>query len=208
MNQLVSPAPETTEQLARLLGTNHVLIQCLRRLETLDLPHWYLGAGCIAQTVWNAAHARQPNAGIDDYDIVYFDPDLAVEAEHTIRLHVQHVLADLPIEPDVKNQARVHLWYEPKFGYRIRPYTSCEDAIASWPTTATAVGIRYKEGALHVEAPFTLHDLLGLVVRPNRVQITPEIYHAKVDRWRSIWPRLDIRSWADGVGAIGDRRAV
>jgi hypothetical protein len=41
---------------------------------------------------------------------------------------------------DVKNEARVHLWYKSHFGYDIPPYHSVEEAMDSWPTTATAVG--------------------------------------------------------------------
>jgi uncharacterized protein len=43
--------------------------------------------------------------------------------------------------------------------------------------------------------------MLGLVVRPNRRQITRAIYEAKVDRWRSIWPDLTYLSWDDGIPA-------
>ena len=40
------------------------------------------------------------------------------------------------------NETRVHLWYEAHFGYRIDPYASVEDAINTWPTTATSIGVR------------------------------------------------------------------
>ena len=33
--------------------------------------------------------------------------------------------------PDVKNEARVHLWYEARFGAAIPPYQSAEAAIAT-----------------------------------------------------------------------------
>ena len=119
---------------------------------------------------------------------------------------VRNLLADLPVRPDAKNQARVHLWYAARFGYEIRPYCSCEDALASWPTTAAAIGIRWVDGTLLVEAPFGIDDLLSLVVRPNRVQITPDIYAAKVERWGRVWPLLRILPWEDGVGVEGTRR--
>jgi hypothetical protein len=34
----------------------------------------------------------------------------------------------------------VHLWYGNRFGYAIEPNLSSADAIATFPTTATAVG--------------------------------------------------------------------
>jgi hypothetical protein len=39
---------------------------------------------------------------------------------------------------DVKNEARVHLWYERRFGRHLEPYRSTGDAIATWPTTASS----------------------------------------------------------------------
>jgi hypothetical protein len=36
----------------------------------------------------------------------------------------------------------VHLWYAEKFGNVLAPYTSTEDAITTFPTTATAIGVQ------------------------------------------------------------------
>jgi hypothetical protein len=196
-----------SKRLVHDLLSNGTLYECLRRLAVLDLPDWYLGAGCIAQTIWNAAHGHPAAIGIDDYDIAYFDSDLSAEAENAAIASVRQALADLPVRPDVKNQARVHMWYASRFGYEIRPYTSCEEAIASWPTTATAIGVRSIGDTLLIEAPFGLRDLLDLVVRANRVQITPTIYAGKVERWTRLWPMLRVMSWDDGVGTPGIRWA-
>ena len=92
----------------------------------------------------------------------------------------------------MKNEARVHLWYEAKFGRFVAPYASVTDAIGTFPTTATAVGIRPSAEGLQLYAPYGISDLLGLVVRPNRKQITRDIYEAKVGRWIAAWPQLTI----------------
>src|SRR5690606_17633631 len=94
-------------------------------------------------------------------------------------------------------EARVHLWYEARFGYPIRPYRSMEDAIRSFPTTATAVGVRPEAGGLRIFAPFGLSDLFGLTVRANPAQITRAIYEAKTSRWLALWPRLRVTPWED-----------
>ncbi len=153
-------------------------------------------------------HRKPPTADIVDYDLAYFDADLSPEAENEAAARVGKLLADLPVRPDVKNQARVHLWHEARFGYQIRPYASSEDAIATWPTTATAVGVRCVDRTLTAYAPFSTADLFDLVVRPNRVKITPEIYTAKVARWIERWLSLKILAWEEGVGVSGIRRAV
>jgi uncharacterized protein len=126
-----------------------------------------------------------PEFGLKDVDLIYFDAlDLSFEAEagHERRLH--GLFQNLPTKRDVKNEARVHLWYEDRFGYAIKPYLSSAAAIATFPTTA--VGVRRICGKLECCAPFGLDDLFGLVVRPNKRQITRAIYEAKVDRWRPI----------------------
>jgi hypothetical protein len=183
MEHQTRPAQTASERLLRDLGCNELVRECLERLAVLDLPNWYLGGGCIAQTVWNVAHSNPVTTGIDDFDIVYFDADVSARAENESVAGVRELLSDLPLRPDVKNQARVHLWYASRFGYEIRPYSSCEDAIATWPTTAAAVGVRWVDGTFLIEAPFDTADLLELIVRPNRMQITPAIYAAKAERW-------------------------
>jgi uncharacterized protein len=183
------------QALQSLLRRNRHIAAILDQVDAICLPDWHLCAGCVAQTVWNIAFDRPPEAGIKDIDIVYFDPtDMTAEGEtaHEARLH-RH-FAGLPAL-DVKNQARVHTWYARVFGYEIAPYTSVADAIASFPTTATAVGVHIVDGRFDICAPFALDDLLGLIVRPNKRQITRAIYDAKVARWRVIWPDLRIVAW-------------
>ena len=195
------------DRLVAHLRGSAVLWEFLERLADLGLPDCYLGAGCVAQTVWNAAHGKAPEADISDYDVVYFDvADLTEHAENEATAVVRNAMADLPLNVDVKNQARVHLWYRRRFGYEIVPYTSIEDAIATWPTTATAIGVRLAHGRPRVFAPFGLDDLLGLVVRAIRVQITPEIYRRKVARWTRHWPNLTVLPWEAGRGEVGKRR--
>ena len=138
------------------LRRNEALWECLHRLPALQLSAWYLGAGCVAQTIWNLTHGKAPSA-------------------------------------------------DKRFGYRIQPYQSTEDAIGTWPTTATAIGVRPSGHELEVWAPFGTDDLFNLVVRPNRVQITPAIYDAKVTRWVAHWPSLEALSWEEGVGRSGLR---
>ena len=192
-------------RLADSLRANEALWECLHRFPALNLSAWYLGAGCVAQTIWNLAHGKAPSADILDYDLVYYDRDLSEERERSVTHQARELVADLHLELDVTNQARVHMWYPKRFGYRIQPYQSTEDAIGTWPTTATAIGVRPSGHELEVWAPFGTDDLFNLVVRPNRVQITPAIYDAKVTRWVAHWPSLEALSWEEGVGRSGLR---
>jgi uncharacterized protein len=179
-----------------LMRNEHIRL-VLERAHRIQLPNWYLGAGCVAQTVWNLLSGRPPAQGIKDVDLVYFDAkDLSEGSEHMRGDEVRAVLHPLPLELDVKNQARVHLWYEAHFGYSIRPYVSVEDAINTWPTTATAVGVRPATAGLAVYAPFGLNDLFSRIIRPNKAQITETLYSRKVARWTAEWPDLRVIPWS------------
>jgi hypothetical protein len=149
-------------------------------------------------TVWNHLHGYEPTAGIKDYDLVYFDTtDLSAGAEEDRARAAAERLGDLGTRIDVKNEARVHLWYQHRFGVAIPPYRSIEHAISTWPTTATSIGVRYEVGAFVVCAPFGLDDLFSMVVRPNKTLIDETVYSSKVQRWNQQWPRLVVIPWSE-----------
>lgn len=181
----------------------HVVIQSspllsavIARWAHVGLPDAWLVAGAIAQTVWNDGLGLPPQHGIADIDIVYFDgDDLSAEAEAAHSARVRGLFADLSVWIDVKNEARVHLWYEAKFGQALAPYVSTADAISTFPTTATAVGVQPGADGLALVAPFGLGDLLGLIVRPNKKQISRQVYETKIERWSTLWPGLHIVPW-------------
>jgi uncharacterized protein len=189
--------------LARLLRASPVVAPLLDALPEWGLPGCYVGAGAVAQTVWNAAHGFALDVGIKDADVVYFDPgDLSSEAEDRAESLVARSVPSLGVKVDVTNEARVHLWYERRFGVPLEPYESSEAAIATWPTTASSIGVRParpgrpgRSDGLAVCAPFGLRDLFALVVRPNKTLVTEEIYTAKAARWHATWPRLTIVGW-------------
>jgi uncharacterized protein len=189
---------KTLNDLETALRQNKWLGEILERFEEVALPDSWLVAGCIAQTIWNLGYAQPAEFGLKDVDLIYFDEqDLSFEAEAGHERRLRDLFEHPPVKLDVKNEARVHLWYEDRFGYAIQPYSSSADAIATFPTIATAVGVRQIRSKLECCAPFGLDDLFGLVVRPNERQITRAIYEAKVDRWRSLWPWLTYLPWEE-----------
>ena len=188
--------PAALSDLEGRLRQNSWLWEVIREWKRFDLPDSWVAAGAIAQTVWNLAGNYPLAYGIRDLDIVYFDPsDLSEEAERLNEARLRFRFPDLPAKLDVKNEARVHLWYERHFGYSITPYRSAVDAIGSFPTTATAIGLRWSGRHLECCAPFGLEDLLGLRVRPNKRQITRRIYEDKIARWRALWPHVRFFGW-------------
>ena len=182
--------------LSKIVMLNQPLFDILNKATTIGLQDYYIGAGCVAQSVWNYQMGLELTYGISDIDFVYFDnTDLSAEAENSTIAKAESVLNPCPIKLDIKNQARVHLWYKNHFGYEIKPYESLEDAINTWPTTATSIGIRLENNKLKVYAPYGLNDLFGMIVRANKAQITEEIYVRKVQKWSAKWPALTVIPW-------------
>ncbi|MFF0115933.1 nucleotidyltransferase family protein [Streptomyces prasinus] len=191
------------EQLAALkttLSRNETLLEVLDRTAGLHLPGWYLTAGCLFQTVWNVVTGRPPAEGIKDYDVFYFDDrDLSWEAEDAVISTAAQAFAGLPAEVEIRNEARVHLWYERKFGVPCPPHTSTEAAIDSFAATTCCLGVRLEPGGRwRVYAPHGLSDVFRLVVRPNPVLAPRAVYEAKAARWRRQWPDLTVLEWPSG----------
>ncbi len=195
------------DQLAHLQGAlrqNSTLIEVLARAATMDLPRWYLVAGCLYQTVWNVVTGQPAQSGILDYDLAYFDDsDLSWEAEDEVIRVGSTVFAGLPSPVQIRNQARVHLWYEQKFGVPCPPHTSTEAAIDTYEATTASLGVRQEPaGRWRVYAPFGLSDVFNLIVRPNPVLAPRHIYEAKTERWRQQWPELTVLPWPEEAAAV------
>ena len=184
----------------KIISNNKKLMKILDVLEgyALENPNfknWYVGAGGVNQTVFNYYHGYEGDYGIKDYDIVYFDEDTSYEAEDVIIKDLEKRLKDIDIVSDIKNQARVHIWYNPKYGTNREPYTSCEDAVSSWGSTVTCIGIRKENGQLIVYCPYGLNDLFSLTIRPVKRYFDKESYEARSKRWKAKWDKLNIVEW-------------
>lgn len=191
------PLDEQLDTFHTMLSRNETLTEVLRRAAALDLPGWYVTAGCLFQTVWNAVTGRPPTYGIKDYDLFYFDAgDLSWEAEDAVIRAGRELFAGLPAEVEIRNEARVHLWYEEKFGVVCPPYESTEAAIDSFAATTCCLGVRVTpEGGWRVYAPHGLSDVFDLVLRPNPLLAPRSVYEAKAARWREQWPELTVLEW-------------
>ncbi|HEV2336792.1 MAG TPA: nucleotidyltransferase family protein [Stellaceae bacterium] len=166
--------PGDDTELARRLGeivrAAPSLMQVLRTVRTLDLPDWLVMSGAVYQRVLNHLTGRSPDSGIRDYDIGYFDAsDISYEAEDLVIRRVAAAF-DEPLKStvEVRNQARVHLWFEAHFGEAYTPLSSTAEALERFVSPMFALGVRLDEGdRLHIEAPLGLADLFALKLRPN-----------------------------------------
>ena len=191
------PLLEQIQILENILLKNETLKKVLMVLSESGLENYYIAAGAINQTVFNYYHNYPLDYGIKDFDIVYFDSDTSYEKEDSIIQYLKNLLKDIPIEYDIKNEARVPIWYPEKYGKTIVPYKSVEDAIASWGTSITCIGVRLENNKLVVCAPYGLNDLFSMTIRPIKRQFAKERYLEKTANWKKKWPMLTILPWND-----------
>jgi hypothetical protein len=194
------PIEDQVAQFRVALSRNGTLTEVLARAATMDLPGWYLVAGCLYQTVWNVVTDQPPVAGILDYDLAYFDAsDLSWDAEDAVIQAGREVFAGLPAPVQIRNQARVHLWYQPKFGVPCPPHSCTEAAIDSFEATNACLGVRLRpDGRWQIYAPHGFADVFNLVARPNPVLAPRQVYEAKTARWQQQWPSLTVLPWTSG----------
>lgn len=183
------------EALLALIKASPTLMRVLEGVRGLGLPDWRLVSGCVYQTVWNALTGRDPDYGVKDYDAVYFDPDTSYEAED---VHIRRAAAAFPPPLDamveVRNQARVHLWFEPKFGEAYAPLACTDEALERFVCPAFAVGVRLEpDDRLSLAAPFGLDDLFAMRLRPNpRRVLAPAAFDRVLASARARWPELTV----------------
>ena len=165
-------------------------------LAELDLPDSYLAAGCLCQTVWNYVSGFPPDHGIADYDVLYCDlDDLSWEGEDRVIRRCAETFEDLGVDVQVRNQARVHLWYPEKFGVPHEALRSTREGIDNFLHRCSSLGLRKSPGGYNVYAPYGYDDVFGMVVRPNFLHCLPGRYMEKADRWRRTWPRISVEPW-------------
>jgi hypothetical protein len=162
-------------------------------LARLALPDAWIVSGCLVQTVWNVLTARPVDYGIDDYDIFYFDPEPSWQAENAVIRKVQDSLATPGVKIQVRNQARVHLWYPQKYGLPYPALQSSTQGIDRFLTKNTRIGIRRTQGGTDVYAPDGFDDVARMIVRPNPgPNFSAENYNAKARRWKMMWPEITV----------------
>lgn len=196
-----SDIPQGREFLEGILQ-NPINCLILDRFATFGFADWWLTAGCLAQTIWNIKANRASDADIADYDLFYFDSDTSWQAEDHVIAQGAEVFADIPVSIEIRNQARVPIWYLEKFGVPYGAVHAASDGIDRFAYQTSAIGVRKEAGgngpdAYRIYAPFGLSAVMAGRIIPNTVLPVKEVYEAKVARWQKTWPGLIISPWPD-----------
>lgn len=184
--------PEAEARLGAMLRASPRVMAVLETVRAAGLPDWRLVSGAVYGTAFNHLTGRDPDYGIKDYDIAYFDPDTSWAAEDAVIRRVAEALpADLRPLVEVRNQARVHLWFGAKFGGDFPPLTCTDAALDRYLCRVHAVAVRLEpDGRFSFAAPFGYEDLFALRLAPNPATINPGNRPAKNREVRARWPEV------------------
>jgi hypothetical protein len=188
-------APPSPAAFDAILRASLRLMRVLEIARDLALPDWRIVSGAVYQTVWNHLTGREPDHGVKDYDLFYFDAsDTSYEAEDVeIKRAAAAYPADLAPLVEVRNQARVHLWFETHFGEAYASLACTDEALARFVAPAFAVGVRLEpDGRLDIAAPFGLEDLFAMRLRPNPVRGLARGWDKVTASAKARWPELTI----------------
>jgi hypothetical protein len=169
-------------------------LEALETVRELELDEWCIGAGAVRNLVWDYLHKKKIPSFLADVDVAYFSKK---NTDQSYDRAIEEKLSEKnpAISWEVTNQANVHLWFESHFGYSVPPLLSLEDAIATWPETATAIGVRLlADNTFYIFSPFGLADLFDMKIRRNPRRIDIETYRKRIleKKYLERWPEVEI----------------
>jgi hypothetical protein len=191
------PFEQQRQVFLNIVWADPLIREALVRARGLGLPDWRIVSGALYNSVWNALTQRPSGYGIKDIDLFYCDPaDLSYEAEDEVIRHGAVAFAGMPIPVEIRNQARVHLWYPARFGHSCPQFISSDHSIANFASKTHAVGLRLEhDGSFDLCAPFGLDEIFSFRVTPNRNLDNRMTHETKAIRAKRHWPELTVIPW-------------
>ncbi|WP_432364066.1 nucleotidyltransferase family protein [Sporosarcina sp. UB5] len=176
----------------RLISEDKWMMDILRSAQSLNLPDWWVCVGFVRSKIWDELHEFKERTLLPDIDVIYFDKS---NVDEEIEKHYENILKQRhhTIPWSVKNQARMHTVNND------RPYSSSSEAIAKFPETATALGVKLdEEGKVMLTAPHGIEDVINFTIRPtpyfSETEERMDYYHLRVRKknWKSIWHKVEV----------------
>ena len=177
----------------RLIQKDEWMMELLNAVKSLDLPDWWICAGFVRSKVWDTLHGFEARTSLPDIDVIYYDDiNMCEEEEKKMEGRLKVLIPNIPWS--VKNEARMHIRNS------VEAYTSSVDAIAKFPETATALGIKMdSHHNLILSAPHGIQDVINLEVKPTPYFAANEerikVYANRVIKknWELTWSQLKVQ---------------
>jgi len=191
------PAAEQEAALEAILRADALIWPAILLARDLALPDWMIVSGALYNTVWNHLTGKTSGYGVKDIDLFYHDAsDLSWEAEDRVIQRGAAHFAGRPLPVEIRNQARVHLWYEQRFGAPCPIYRSSAHALEHFASQTHSIGVKLDANdRLRIVAPFGLDHVFSFRMVPNRAMRNERTHREKSDRAKALWPELQIEPW-------------
>ncbi|MBN8209084.1 nucleotidyltransferase family protein [Bacillus sp. NTK071] len=180
------------DDVVRLISEDKWMMEILFEVKRLQLPDWWVCAGFVRSKIWDVLHEFEQRTTLADIDVIYFDRHVTDEShEKVLEEQLIKQAPDLPWS--VKNQARMHRIN------KLVPYESSIDAMAKFPETATALGVKLdSEDNMILASPLGIEDVLQMVVKPtpsfSQSDELFKIYKKRVNvkNWSGTWAKVTV----------------
>lgn len=168
----------------------------LHQLEINNFP-FFIAGSTIFKIIFNKRFHMPEMYGIEDIDIIYFDKkETSYEREDeiikTVKGNVTNNIANIL---DIKNQARVHLWFKQKYGKEIKPYHDIKNVFDRMSTSLQkcALEISKNDTILRIYDNHFISDVKSMVIRRNnKSQYDESGFLEKAKKWIDLYPDLKI----------------
>lgn len=203
------PFDEQRCALVEIVKSYPEMMSVFERARDLDLPEHWIVSGAIYNNIWNYLTERPVMTGVKDIDIFYFDDqDLSYEAEDAVIRRADQLFAGHNPPVEVRNQARVHLWYKDHFGHDYTALKSASEGIDRFASITHSVGMRLnRHDQFEVYAPYGLDEIFSFRLTPNYLLPNKKTHLEKGARQLINWPELELVPWDDALERQGERQA-
>lgn len=183
--------------LETFVRANPLLMQVLEGMRDAALPDGWLVSGALYNMVWNRLTDRPALQNVKDIDVIYFDDsDLSYEAEDVVIKKMAARFKQSPVPVEVRNQARVHLWFPDKFGYDVPPLGDALQSLERYASKTHAVAAQLNaSGKMTIAAPFGLDDIFSFRIVPNHALDNRRAHEQKGARAKATWPQVTVEPW-------------
>lgn len=186
-----------TKRILEILASDELVCASVDAAAQLALPDWMLVSGVLYNAVWNHLDGQPSGYGVKDIDLFYFSKtDLSYAAENEVIERASKLSESLPVPLEVRNQARVHLWFEDHFGFSRSPLSSTRDSVDQFAAKVHSIGLTCDpDGRWVLYAPYGVSDILAMKMVPNRLLDNRQTYETKSARAKKLWPGVIVEDW-------------
>ncbi|EGH05005.1 MULTISPECIES: nucleotidyltransferase family protein [Pseudomonas syringae group genomosp. 2] len=179
LSEHLQPRAAAIAQLARATGMR------LREAILADLPRLRREAERYGKiNIQDGTKGGRSGASASRW--IWVDNHIREALKYAEQVSLQRLFQDLEVNIEIKNQARVHLWYSQRFGGSYPQLQSAKEGIDRYLIAGTCIGWDVETGEVY--APNGLADTEQGLLRINPKNPKPDLFYQKAKSYQARWP--------------------